>query len=331
MPVLVTGASGFLGGRITELLTSRGEDVTILARPHSDLRHLDTSQLRIVRGDLANHDALRTAVDGATHIIHSAACSTDWAPRRTYLQGNVEATQNLLRAAERSATLERFVHISTTDVYGYPTVPCSEEQPVRDAGLPYNQTKIAAEEAVWSAERQGLPVTVLRPATIYGPRGRDFTQEVGTLLRQRMMALIDGGRATGGFTYVDNVAEAALAASHSPHTVGRAYNIADGTGASWRDYLALFARELRVPPPWLKLRLGGAIRLAGAFEDLHRLLHLPGRPLLTRHAVLLLGRDQEFPTDRARTDFGFAPRIMLEEGVRRSVRWLKDPQAHRRS
>src|ERR1700761_4838898 len=230
MGSVVTGASGFLGGRVAQMLVDRGEEVTVLARANSDLRHLASLPLRVVRGDLSDPAALRDAVAGASVVYHCAACSTDWAPRNTYEEANVRGTQNLLAAARESSSLRRFLHVSTTDIYGYPLTPCSEEQPAVDAGLPYNQTKILGEAAVWQAYREeGLPVTVLRPATIFGPRGKDFTLEIATLLRQRTMAYIDHGSVPGGFTYVDTVAEAMMAAAASPQTVGEAYNISGGT------------------------------------------------------------------------------------------------------
>ena len=326
MPVLVTGASGFLGGRLAQMLHDAREEVIVLARASSDLRHLSAIPVRIVRGDLSDRAALAQAVEQVTHIFHCAACSTDWAPQKTYLQANVTGTQNLLAAAEHAARLQRFLHVSTTDIYGYPETPCTEEHPFVDAGLPYNQTKGAGEAAVWKAHQDtGLPITIVRPATIYGPRGKDFTVEIATLLRQRVMAYIDGGAAPGGFTYVDNVAGAMLQAAWSPSTVGEAYNLSDGTGASWSQYVALLAQQLGARPPWIDLPFRTAMALARCFEAPHRYLGLGGRPLLTRHAVYLLGRDQEFPIEKARRGFGFAPKVSLEEGIARSVSWLKSP------
>ena len=331
MPALVTGASGFLGGRVAQMLSARGEEVAILARPKADLRHLAATPVRVVGGDLADGAALQEAMRGVTQVFHCAACSTDWAPRATYLAANVAGTENLLAAARRAGRMERFVHVSTTDVYGYPTVPCTEEQPTVDAGLPYNQTKGAGEAAVWRAHAEGLPVTVVRPATIYGPRGKDFTQEIATLLRQRLMAYVGGGRATGGFTYVDNVAQAMMDAAGSGRALGEAYNLSDGTNATWREYVTEFAEQLGVRPPWIDLPVGVAGLLARGFEGLHRLLGLRGRPLLTRHAVLLLGRNQEFPAGKARRDFGFRPEVSLPEGIARSVAWLADRAAPKRA
>ena len=327
MRAVVTGASGFLGGRLVQMLSAQGAQVTILARSTSALRHLDGIQIRVVRGDLSDSKALASASQDATHIFHCAACSTDWAPKQVYIDANILGTQNVVATALAVPGLQRLVHVSTTDVYGYPETPCSEDQPPVETFLPYNQTKLKGERAVWSASREhGLPVTILRPATIYGPRGKDFTLDMATLLRQRLMAYIDAGSAPGGFTYVDNVAQAMIDAAVHPQTIGQAYNISDGSGATWKQYLTLFAQQLGIKPPWINLPFDTAMALAGLMESPHR-LGLPGKPLLTRHAVYLLGRNQEFPIAKAQSSFDFAPAIDLQEGIRRSVSWLNERQS----
>ena len=331
MPVLITGASGFLGGRLAQMLCEQGEEVVILARTTSRLQHLHGFPVTILRGDLSGAAALVHAVHPMTHIFHCAACSTDWAPANTYRQTNVTGTRNLLTAALRAPQLQRFMHVSTTDVYGYPETPCAEDHAITDAGLPYNQTKGQAELAVWQAHREhGLPVTVVRPATIYGPRGKDFTQEIASLLRLRLMAFIDGGRALGGFTYVDSVAQAMIDASRRRSTLGEAYNLADGTQATWQEYVGQLAAQLGTPQPRLQLSFGTAMKLARGLEAMHRALRLRARPLLTRHATLLLARNQEFPIAKAESHFSFAPVVSLEEGIQRSVAWLRDADAQKR-
>ena len=328
MACLVTGASGFLGGRLAQMLHERGDQVVILARTTSNLIHLSSVPVRIVRGDLSDVASLREAVHDVGTIFHCAACSTDWAPKQRYYEANVVGTQNLVAAAREVPGLQRFLHVSTTDIYGYPQVPCTEEQAAVDAGLPYNQTKVLGEAAVWNAYREyGLPITIVRPATIYGPRGKDFTVEVATLLRQRVMATIDGGAAQGGFTYVDSVAEAMLDAAASPHTIGQAYNISGGTGATWKQYAAEFADQLGVKPPWINLPFSAAMSMARTMEAAYGSLGLRARPLLTRHAVYLLARSQEFPIQKAASEFGFSPKISVEEGIRRSVAWLREGES----
>jgi nucleoside-diphosphate-sugar epimerase len=306
------------------MLIDQGEEVFVLVRSSSSTTHLSHLPVRPVIGDLADLPSLRRAVEPVTRIFHCAACSTDWAPWENFYGANVTGTENLLTAALDASGLQRFVHVSTTDVYGYPAIPCDETSPTVDAGLPYNQTKRLGEMAVRNAQAiHGLPITILRPATIYGPRGADFTREIASLLRYRIMATINGGAARGGFTYVQNVARAMMDASLLPATIGQAYNIADATNATWTDYLRLFAAGLGYPEPWIDLSEDTAVSLAKFFEGLHRVLKLPGRPLLTRHAIKLLGVDQEFPIDKARQEFDFSPAISLEEGVARSVAWIK--------
>lgn len=326
MPVLVTGASGFLGGRLAEVLLNEGEQVTVLARSTSDLSHLPASlthRLRVVRGDLTDRESLLGAVRDATYIFHCAAASTDWAPLEVYLESNVRGTEMLLTTALKQRQLQRFIHVSTTDVYGYPIIPCAEMGEIREVGLPYNQTKIRGEQAVWQASREGLPVTVVRPATIYGPRGKAFVTDIADLLRSRQMAHIGGGTATGGFLYVDNAVAAMISAAQSASAEGQVYNLADGTGATWNQYVKALAEGLGYRLPWIDLPYGLAMAIAGAMEAPYRWIKmLPGRPMLTRHAVLLLARDQEFPCDKARAELGFAPQVSFEEGIARSVDWL---------
>ena len=307
------------------MLVARGETVTVLARPGARLDHLAVAAVRVVRGSLTDAVALADAVRSATEIYHCAAASTDWATQAVYVESNVRGTEALLRAATSVPSLQRFIHVSTTDVYGYPETPGAENSPLVDVGLPYNQTKRLAEMAVWQAGRnQGLPITIVRPATIYGPRGKAFVTDIAALLRDRLMLLVDGGRSRGGFIYVDDVAEAMMACAREERALGQAYNLCDGAGATWRDYVDGLADELRVKRAWLNLPYSAAITLARVVELPWTLLPgLGNRPLLTRHAVVLLGRDQEFPIARAKADFGFLPAVPLREGLVRSAEWLR--------
>ena len=322
----MTGASGFLGGRLAQVLVQQGEQVTVLARPTSDLRHLSAfvgGPIRVVTGALTESASLLEAVRDATVVFHCAAASTDWARMSTYTECNVRGTQMLLDAARSATRLRRFVHVSTTDVYGYPLIPCAETGALKDAGLPYNQTKIFAERAVWEARRSGLPVTVVRPATIYGPRGKAFVSDIAAFLRKRQMISIDGGHSTAGLLYVDDGVDAMIAAARSPAAEGQAYNLSDGSETTWKQYVSALASELGCKLPWIDLPFATAIGIARAMEAPFRYLPMPGRPLLTRHAVFLLGRHQDFPAYKARAELDFIPKVALDEGIARSVDWLK--------
>src|SRR4051812_43571613 len=147
MRALITGASGFLGGRLAQVLAPRVESVRILARPSNNLAHLSGFPIEVVEGTLADQPVLNRAMTGLTHIFHCAAACTDWGSPTTYFEANVSGTRNLLQAAASARELQRFLHVSTTDVYGYPRQVCDESNPPVETGLPYNRTKILAERA----------------------------------------------------------------------------------------------------------------------------------------------------------------------------------------
>ena len=327
MQALVTGSSGFLGGRLVDMLLAQGARVTVLARAGSSLPN--RPGVRVVRASLVPGEdkpdalaAVQGALAGSDVMFHCAGCSTDWAPLRQFQQANVDYTRLLLDLALRHARrLDRFLHVSTTDVYGYPLGAGDEHTPLRSAGLPYNETKRAGEEAVWAAAAKGLPVTVLRPASIYGPGGKAFVTDIAALLRQRAMLLVDGGRVRGGFVYVDDVCRAMLRAAGEPRARGEAFNLSSVDGVTWRAYAAALARALGVGEPWLKLPFAAAMALARASELPYR-AGLKGRPLLTRHAVYLLSRDQQYATAKAREQLNWSPRVGLEEGIERSAALL---------
>jgi nucleoside-diphosphate-sugar epimerase len=321
---LITGASGFLGGRLAQMLAAQNIPVRIIVRNSSNLKHVANLPIDIIRAELTDSAALASGLRDVSHVFHCAGCSTDWAPAATYYEANVKATEAILLAARHAGTLDRFLHISTTDVYGYPRIPCDESHPRTFVGLPYNETKCLGEAAVVEAhEKAGLPVTILRPATIYGPRGTAFVTDIVKLLREGSMALFDRGRVRGGFCYVDNVVDAMVGAATSPTTLGKTYNITDATNVTWKQYVSALADGLGVRQPWIQIPSAVALPLGHALETAYKCVPLPGRPLLTRHAVLLLARDQEYPITRAQQDFGLAPAISFAEGIQRSIDWVK--------
>jgi nucleoside-diphosphate-sugar epimerase len=324
MACLITGASGFLGGRLAQVLSEQGERVRILARRSSNLSHLEGLPVDIIYGSLDDVESIRQATAGCRVIYHCAGAVTDWAAWKTYYTANVVGVQHMVDAAARVSTLERLVHISTSDVYGFPVQACDETYPLMDIGLPYNRTKIMGERIVWEAARSGLPVTVLRPASIYGPRSKDFVFEIAALIIKSQMIMVSGGRSRAGLVYVDNAVDCILRAAHASHALGQVYNVRDETDETWRQYVDALAGALGKPPPRLSLSSGLALILARLFERVYRALRLKGRPFVTRHAVLVLCRDQGYGITKAQRELGFESKVSFEEGVCRSAAWFLD-------
>ncbi|WP_394846752.1 NAD-dependent epimerase/dehydratase family protein [Pendulispora brunnea] len=330
MKILVTGATGFLGRRVLDLAIERGHNVVALVRPTSDLGSLPSTAAQIVSGQLEDRESLPRALEGVHLVYHCAARSSDWGSWKEFHSSNVIGVRNLLEVAARTGTVERFLHVSTTDVYGYPSVACEEDAGVRDVGLPYGRSKGLAEQEVMRVHREtGLPVTIVRPASIYGPRSKDWIVEIGRLLVQREMLLVDGGRARAGLIFVDDVVEAMMAAAASPRTVGQAYNLRHPDDTTWQTFCDALADVLGVPrprrnlPSWLLLGVGAVL------ESAYALLRISRRPLVTRHAVMLFGRDQGFPIHKAVRDFGFDPTFDLDAGLGATRIWLDSEDGRR--
>ncbi len=327
MRALVTGATGFIGGRLVERLLEQGATVRVLVRRPEAARALEARGATLIEGDLTAPATFARALEGVEVVFHCAGLATDWAPAEDFERVNVQGASELARAAAQQPTPPRFVHVSTTDVYGYPAQACGDDAPVRDVGLPYNSSKVRGELAVRAvAAETKLPLTVVRPGTVYGPRSKDWGVEMAKLLGAREMVVIAKGEVPAGLVYVDNLVDALLAAAERPAAVGRVYTVRDVTKETWRDYLDALADGLGVArvktslPRWLAMGLGFCS------ETLWRLAGAKSRPLITRHAVEILARDQCYGIDRAVNELGFSSRVSFAEGLRRTVSWLESPE-----
>ena len=330
MTVLVTGASGFLGGALAVALVHKGEGVRVLTRKTSNLDHLKDIPVEITYGSLEDNTSLIPALKGVDIIFHCAALSFDWGSWEKFYQANVLGVENLLAAAKWAGGIERFLHISTSDVYGYPVEPCDESYPITDIGLPYNRSKGLGEKAVWKFyDKTGLPITVIRPVTIYGPRSKDIVAEIARLLLKKQMVLINHGHSHAGLLYIDNAVEGIIQAASSPKTIGQAYNLRDETDETWKQYVDALANSLNTPRPTINLPVGLALVLARILEGLYLALHIRSRPLLTRHAVYISFRDQGYSIKKAQRDFGFQSKVTFQEGIIRTLAWLKSEEGHR--
>lgn len=326
---LVTGASGFIGGHLTERLVRDGYRVRGFVRESSDTSLLESLGVELAVGDLTRADTVARAALGCRYVFHCGALVSDWATAKEIARINVEGTRNVLAAA-LSAGVERLVHVSTTDVYGYPAKAAVDEaySSSRFANW-YSQTKREAEVEVRRARRSGaLEAIILRPATVYGPRSTEVVGEIARAIRNRQMFLIDGGRAVAGLCYVQNLIDAALIACRHANAPGEAFNISDGSDITWRQFMDDLARGLGYPEVrWsipYRLAHGVGFSLETAYRLLRSTTGLATPPLLSRQAVQVMGRSQDFSNRKARELLGWIPRVGYEQGLWETLAWLKD-------
>ncbi len=326
---LVTGASGFIGSHVAQRLVSEGYQVRCLVRPSSKTAFLETLGVEFASGDLTDLASLKQAVIGCRYVIHCGAMVSDWGTTTEIARVNVEGTRNLLEAATR-AQVDRFVHFSTTDVYGYPGVADVDETYVpRGFSNWYSQTKLAAEEEVRRCEREHeLPAVILRPATVYGPRSVEVVGKMAKAIRDGNMLLVDGGRAIAGLCYIDNLMDATLLALKHERAPGQAFNVSDGLGITWKQFTdslaaATCSKPVRFHAPyWLAIALGASLEFG--YRRVRAITGLRTEPLLSRQAVQILGRNQKFSTRKAQELLGWTPRVDYATGLQNTLRWLEE-------
>jgi nucleoside-diphosphate-sugar epimerase len=331
---LITGASGFIGGRLAERMAQDGYTVRCLTRASSNTTALELLDIEIAVGDLTDASSLARAVDGCSHVIHCGALVSDWATKNDIKKINVKGTRLLLEASA-DAGVQRFVHLSTTDVYGYPGGHAIDEsyRATRFRNW-YAQTKLEAEAEVRRAERErALETVILRPATVYGPGSVEVVGEIARAIRSRNMLLIDRGRAVAGLCYVNNLIDALLLALSSDAAPGQVFNVSDGLDVTWRQFTDDLAVALASPPVrWsmpYPLALAIGFSLEHGYRLARRLTGLTAPALLSRQAVHVLGRDQDFSNRKAREMLCWEPRVGYRDGLDTTLAWLKSDYLER--
>jgi nucleoside-diphosphate-sugar epimerase len=326
---LVTGATGFIGSHLAGRLVGEGYKVRCLVRESSDTSMLEALDVELAGGDLTDAGSLIRATRGCRFVVHCGALVSDWATVEEIRRVNVAGTRNLLEAST-TASAERFVHVSTTDVYGYPGGRGIDEThlPARFSNW-YAETKRAAESEVRRVEHtRGLDVVILRPATVYGPGSEDVVGDMARAIQRRQMLLVDGGRAVAGLLYVENLVDAAVLALRTDAARGEAFNVTDGLDVTWKRFLSDVAEGLGYHAPRWSVPYGAGFVVALALEHGYRFLRrtarVKTRPLLSRQAIQVLGRDQDFSNRKACETLGWAPRVSYQDGLAATIKWLRD-------
>jgi nucleoside-diphosphate-sugar epimerase len=323
MTVLVTGATGLIGGHVVDMLKRRGLTPRVLARPDETVDRLATLGVEIVRGDLGDEASLTAAVADVDRVLHCAARTGPWGPPEEYLIANVRGLSALLDAA-LAAGVRRFVHLSSAIVVGTGPGAVDEDAPLRPEPNPYSASKIEGERLLQRAIRErGAPVTIVRPGLLYGPRDAGSFGRFAELVERGQMVLLGSGENRIPLVYAEDVAEAVLLASESPRAVGRTYFVVNDEPVTQGAYLREIAAAMGVAPSVRRVPYGLARALAAGAEWSTRVARRPGPPPLTRFGIRMMGGDARISIRRAREELGFTPRVGLQEGVRRGVEWYR--------
>lgn len=339
--ILVTGAGGFIGGRIVEVLYGRGADVRAAVRRWSTAARIGRLAIDIVPCDLLDPAQVDAAMAGVSAVVHCAVGDR---------AATVDGTRNVMEAALRHG-VRRVVHLSTIDVYGGATGVVSEDAPLVETGTAYGDTKIAAERVCADYTARGLSTVLLRPTIVYGPFSESWTIEFARRLTGGRWLLPESdcnGRCN--LVYVDDVVQAVLKALAADNVDGMAFNVNGPDDVTWNAYFRALNESLGLPP--LRAATRGASHLgAAALMPVRKAAKLAlkhfGAPIMwlyQRNAVVkrlmrgaehmirqtpttnefrMYSRTTHYPTDRARDLLGYEPRVDMRRGVELSTAWLR--------
>ena len=333
MIVLVTGANGFLGtALVSRLIEHTPYDIHCLVRQGSSHDKLDkvirddSRRCRIVYGSLNSYQDCLDMIEGVGCVFHLA--SAKGGPPAEMFKDSSVATRNLLDAIRNSNAGIKFVHCSSFSVYGVSGVKKGavidektplEQNPVkRDI---YSYTKLHQENLVKSySERHGIPTVILRPGVIYGPGGTAISPRVG--LNLFGMFLFIGGRNILPLTYVDNCAEAFVAAARSAAFSGDIYNVVDDNLINAKTFLSLYRKNVNkckyVPIPYWLMWF-----LSILCEKYHQRSKGQLPDVFTRYKTASIWKPQKYNNAKLK-GLGWLPRITTEEGLNNHFLGLKN-------
>ncbi|WP_179218571.1 NAD(P)-dependent oxidoreductase [Saccharibacillus sp. O23] len=324
MKILVTGATGFLGGRLARALREDGHEVTGMGRSPQAGRMLIQDGVRFASAELSDAESVRRIFDSAEFevAVHCGAYSASWGRDEDFHAANVEGTANVAEACLRNG-VPRLVHVSTPSVYfgarSRTGVRESDPLPRTQAGA-YARTKLLAEQEVGRAAERGLCTIVLRPRALYGPGDRTILPRLIEANEKTGVPLIGGGDALIDLTYVDDAVRALkLAASAPSDALGGTYNISGGSPIRFADAAELLFAKLGRPLRAKRLPYAAAYAAASVMEWAARLRPSGGEPMLTRALVGMLGSSQTLDIGEARRKLGYEPSVGVEEGLSRFV------------
>lgn len=315
--IFITGATGLVGSHVAEEALRRGHRVRALVRPSSDTRWLDEWGVEKVSGDLEDREALRRGVTGVDWVFNCAAKVGDWGTLEEFRKLNVEAFRLLLDAAVE-ARVERFVHVSSLGVYeGRDHFGTDETVPPAAQSLDaYTRSKVEAEElALQYVAKKGLPLSVVRPGFIYGPRDRTVLPKLLNALRAGRFFYFGSGNQVLNCIYVKNLVHAIFLAAEVPEAVGEVFNVTDGARVTKRQFVGRVAELAGLRPPNRSIPLWFARLLATLMERSAKRRGATEPPLVNKARYKFLGLNLDYSIAKARRVLGYQPPYTTEAGL----------------
>ncbi|WP_221772090.1 NAD-dependent epimerase/dehydratase family protein [Listeria booriae] len=328
MKIIVTGATGFLGGYMVNELLENGHQVIAVGRNHNRLVELEKAGMETLTLDLSNRDALMEQWPDADMVIHAAALSTVYGPYKEFYRQNVEVTQNVLYASKKRG-LKRFVYVSSPSIYTkrHDHFNIKEQEVDKKNKLNnYIRTKIEA-EAFLQKECSDMELVIVRPRGLFGigdtsifPRLLKANESIGIpLFKHDNSTIVD-------VTCVENVAYALRLCCEVDGIDRAIFNITNNEPMSFLMIVERIFSGINKTPRFRKLSIGVIYTIATIFEQVYQLLHIKSEPVLTRYTVCTLAYSQTLDITQAQTKLGYKPRMTLFDGIDKYATHMKQEE-----
>jgi len=324
---LVTGGSGFVGGRLIEMLRQDGWRVRAIGRSSEALRRVESLGAVPKSADLEDETALRQALRDCTTVFHAAALFKLWGSEDAFNRANVEATRRLLTVA-KSVGVRSFVQIGAAAVVMGDPVPMlgvTEDAPLQiRSWAPYSSSKAKSERLVREANVPGsFHTAVIRPPLIWGEGMPTLDQMIHSIETKQFRWPGDGEQAMST-CHVDNVCRAAILAAERG-TGGSSYFVSDGADGTLRSVLTALLATRNVVPPKSSAPFGLAWWMARCMGAVWRVFRVGGEPPMTRQMLRMIGMPFTLNISRARKELGYQPVVTWQSGIAAMGRALLSP------
>jgi nucleoside-diphosphate-sugar epimerase len=322
MKVLITGATGLLGGHLIKELQQRNEQIRALVLPVENADSLIERGIEVVRGDITDASSLPPAVKDVDLIFHLAGMMGVWRPLADYRLVNVTGSENLYKAAQQ-AGVRRFVHTSSHTVYGlgygrYLT----ENDPLRPDPDPYSITKAEGDRLMRRLMlTSDVETVILRPATFFGPGDRLHYGRMAQKVKNGKGLIIGKGNNTLPFCYVTDIVQGFMLAAYHKDAPGNVYNITNDRPMTQQEIFDAIADDVHGKRPTLHLPYlpiyYGAIVAEKVVARVTRT-----KPVVTQLGAMMFGSDNKHSAGKARRELGFEPQVELREGLKLAAEWF---------
>lgn len=322
LKVLVTGASGFLGRRLVEILIQRGYRVRALVRKLSNIEKLKTLDVEIFFGDVGGIESLKPAFEGIDVVVHAAA---DTAGKKD--EGDISTIKGTRNVADlcREYKINKLIYISSCSVYGVAdynngdivTEESSMERFPEKRGY-YSEAKLKAEQIIIEAMgKDGLPAVCLRPGTYFGPGVDIYTPMMGLSFGTKLFMIIGNGKFVLPLIYIDNLVDAIITAIEKDEGIGKIYNVVDSDVVTKQDYVDNFLKKIYPRAKFFYVPCSIFYSLVYMQEILTKMLNL--NPFLTRYRIESSQKNVCYCGDKIKKELNWTPPHTLKEAMEKII------------